>query len=499
MRSGVLSILLCVLAQFSAVQSTGQTTQPLKTAFETFSSDPALAGANWSFIVTDVTNGNEIISFNADRHIVPASVQKLVTTATAIQLLGHDYTYHTNIEYSGSISDDGILNGDLYIRGSGDPSLGSTRLDDSLSIERVFIKWHSYIVNAGIREIDGNIISDESIFDLEMIPRQWLWEDIGNYFGAGASGLTVNENQYTVYFNAGSSLGSPATVVDSSPYIPGMNFINEVTTARAGTGDQVYIFGIPYGNERRLTGTVPISARNFPVRGSMPDPPAFISKSFLEFLKDKGIKVTGKHSTYRTAPDDGIIVAGSRQQLGSWESPPLFDIIYHTNHASLNTYSENLLKTIGYKMAGSGSFESGLESLSGFWAGKGSSADLTGLRDGSGLSPVNRVPASSINDLLMISFNHPSFGVFLSSLPLAGYSGSIAGHLHGSRSEGILRAKSGFLSNVRAYAGYTVMTNGNMASFVLIVNDYQGSAAAMGQKMLRLLDSVTGHNGTPLM
>lgn len=499
MFSRLLNLLACGLTAILTIQANGQQAYSLKNAFEAFRSDPAVRNANWSIIVADATSGTEILSFNADKPIVPASTQKLVTTATALRLLGHDHSYHTAIEYTGRISNDGTLTGDLYIRGSGDPSLGSARLNDSLKIENVFSKWHQYILDAGISRIDGNIISDESIFDPEMIPRHWLWEDIGNYFGAGASGLTVNENEYTVYFNAGNSLGSPATVVSSSPRIPGMKFINEVTTAQTGTGDQVYIFGIPYGSERRLTGTIPLNARNFSVRGSMHDPPSYLSAGFLDFLKDNGIVVTGTSSTYRTAPADGIITAESGQPLGIWESPPLFDIIYHTNHSSVNSYAENLLKTIGHTKSGTGSFESGLASVSAFWGEMGANTDLSGLRDGSGLSPVNRISASSLNEILLMSFDHPSFGVLLNSLPLAGYSGSLAGQLHGSASEGILRAKSGFLSNVRAYAGYTIMSNGNMASFVFIVNDYQGGAAAMGQKMLRLLDAVTSHNGRPVL
>jgi serine-type D-Ala-D-Ala carboxypeptidase/endopeptidase (penicillin-binding protein 4) len=180
--------------------------------------------------------------------------------------------------------------------------------------------------------------------------------------------------------------------------------------------------------------------------------------------------------------------------LGIWHSPDLFELLYRTNHISSNTYAEALLKTIGYEMSREGSTKAGLQTIYQYWADKG--VDLHGARlvDGSGLSPVNRISPGQLSGLLNKMAGEKEFPVFLNTLPLAGYSGSLARHFHGSSAEGLLRAKSGFLSNTIAYAGYTPMENGHLAAFVIIVNDYQGTSANMRQKILELMNSIRSHN-----
>lgn len=488
-------LLITLFLSIPSFVTAGSGPSPLERAFKEFHADPSLQNAGWTFYVMDVTAGKPILEHNIHKPLLPASLQKLVTTSTAIMMLGNDHQYETLLQHDGTVDRRGVLRGNLYIKGSGDPSFGSSQLEFSPDLDEVFEEWLNIISRIGITKITGSIIADERIFDDEMVPRRWLWEHIGNYFGAGSSGLSVHENEYTVYFKAGPSVGSPAEVIGTVPEVPGMSFVNEVTTGATGSGDQVYIFGAPWTSERQLTGTVPLGANDFPVRGSMPDPPGFLAEHFRLHLQNNGIEIEGESASYRTIKPKDIFVSDDRVTLSTHYSPLFFDIIYRTNLHSVNSYAENLLKTIALQDMEQGTLNGGIETLQNFWQENGMNTEQMMLHDGSGLSPSNRLTSEQLMTVLSTISQHAAFTLLLQSLPLAGYSGSLASQFRGSASEGQLRAKSGYLNNVRSYAGYTTMQNGNLAAFIIIANDYKASPAAMRLKMVRLMDAITRHTG----
>ncbi len=491
------TLFIIVISQvFSHAQAPGES--PLERHFNILSESDALKHGSWCFMVYDTSADTLIMSHNSRQRMVPASTQKLITTASALLMLGHDYQYNTMLQHDGEVDEAGTLHGNLYIKGSGDPAFGSSHMHDTLSLDTVYARWKNMLDETGIQRINGHIIADGRVFDDEMVPPRWLWGHIGNYFGAGSTGLTVNENKYTVYFDAGKALAEPATVSHTKPLIPGMSFINEVTTGPAGSGDQVYIFGVPYSSERRLTGTVPLGSVNFPVRGSMPDPAYYASQRLKDYFMAEGIEVSGEATTHRRATRDGVIPFEDRETIATWHAPGMFDIIYRTNLASVNTYAENLLKTIGAETKNEGSRTAGLKAIAEYWDAYDMDPALESLHDGSGLATSNRVTAEQLMTVMIAAANHPTFQILYNSLPLAGYSGSLANHLRGSKSEGVLRAKSGFLNNVISYAGFTPMQNGNLAAFVIIVNDYDGNAGAMRNNLMHLMNSVTLHDGSVL-
>ncbi len=471
---------------------------PLQRHYNAFASHDALQHASWGMMVYDVTADTLILEHNSNQRLVPASIQKVLTTTSALFMLGHDYQYETTLQHDGEITGAGVLQGNLYIKGSGDPAFGAIAMHDSLALDSIYSEWEKALRAEGIMQIDGHIIGDERVFDEEMVPPRWLWSHIGNYFGAGSSGLTVNENEYTVYFDAGEAIGAPAHVSHIDPLIPDISFLNDVTTGPIGSGDQVYIYGAPYIAERHLTGTVPLGAESFPVRGSMPDPPLFAAQSLKNHLIANGLQVDGIATTHRRAARDGVIPLDTREDIASWSSPNLFDIIYRTNMASQNSYAENLLKTIGYHTQAKGSRTAGLQAIADYWEFYGMDPELTSLHDGSGLSGSNRLTPDQLITAMAAAARHPTFNILFHSLPLAGYSGTLANHLRGSSSEGVLRAKSGFLNNVMAYAGYTPMQNGSLAAFVIIVNDYDGNTVGMRSQLMHLMNSITQHDGSVL-
>ncbi len=486
-----LVVLLLFCFCFSGWSFAGNT---LERELNRFASDPSLKNATWGLTVIDVKTGRTIVAHNQHMALSPASTQKLITTATALLMLGNDFRYQTTLGYSGFIDPSGILHGNLIVKGSGDPTFASTQLHDSLRLEMVFMQLTQAINKAGIRKVNGRIIIDESVFDNELVPRKWLWEDIGNYFGSGASGLTVNENMYTIFFEPGHQLGHPAKVLRTEPAIPDMVFINQVTTGPHGSGDQVNIFGAPYQMQRTLTGTVPHGRSNFAVRGSIPDPPGFFAAAFSNFLTQNGIAQSFPPTTHRIEITAGNKVAEIEKVLGTLASPTITHIAARTNLHSVNSYAENLLKTIGLSAKATGSNPAGIEAMIEFWKSRGLDIGGMFLYDGSGMSPSNRMTTAQLASILRTMAQSPQYESFLAGFPLAGRSGSLANLFRGTASEGVLRAKSGFISNVRSYAGYTTTTNGKILAFAFIVNDYQGTPANMREKMIKVMDAITRYN-----
>lgn len=456
--------------------------------------DPGMNHATWGFYAVDVQNNRVVAARNENQLLVPASTLKVLTTASAIKMLGSDFRFETKLAHTGYIDSLGNLTGDLVILGSGDPSFMSTFLHDSLSQTRVLENWLAVLKHAGIKHIAGRVFADESVFDNELIPRKWLWEDMGNFFGAGASGLTVNENMYTVFFQPGDTIGQPAKVVGTNPVVSGMDFLNQVNTGPRNSGDQVYIFGAPYQMQRTLKGTVPLGSNNFPVRGSIPDPPMFVAEILSEFLKFNGILQNNLPVSVRTASLQGLSRGEITGVFTTWYSPTMAALAARANLHSVNTYTENMVKAIGAHLKGQGTTIAGIDTIIGFWKGQGVSVDGMFLFDGSGLAPSNRVTVKQLTQVLSLMANDPNFEQYQSGFPLAGRSGSIATQFIGTPSEGLLRAKSGTLTNVHGFAGYTRTDDGRLLAFVIIVNHFQGTSAALRTHLINIMDAVTRYN-----
>ncbi len=461
---------------------------------EIFAKDPSLKTASWGFTVYNVMTGEEIISVNPDLSLIPASTLKIVTTGAALNILGKDFRYETLLEYTGKIDDTGVLHGNIYIKGSGDPTFGSPHMNDTKPFDEIFSNWIDSVQKLGTKEINGKVIADESVFDNELVPREWTWEDVGNYYGAGSSGLTIRENKYTVYFEPDLTPGKPARVLKTDPPMPWIGFINQVNTAEPNTGDNVYILGSPYSNTRWLTGTVPAGIAEFGVRGSMPDPAYFCARHFNDLLVENGIQISEEPTTSRIIQESYRFEPQERYTLARHLSPPLEKIVERVNTHSVNTYAENLLKTIGLNKQGEGSTKAGIKSVKEFWSNEG--IDIQGLymHDGSGLAQKNRITPQQLTDILVNLANGPQASPFLESLAVGGRTGTLSHLFGGDLSQDNLIAKSGFLSNVIGYAGYTNTKNNEFLVFVLIVNDYDGPARMMRNKMIKLLDNISHLN-----
>lgn len=421
--------------------------------------------------------------FNPDQALVPASTMKVITTATALEILGPDYRFQTVLEHTGKVTEDGVLHGSVIIRGGGDPTLGASQIVDT------FTKWQAALTGAGIKKIDGQIIGDESIFGTKPIPDSWQWNDIGNYYGAGACGLTFHQNQFFCRFETGAA-GDPANLLGTDPRLPGIQLINEMRTGPAGSGDQGYIYGFPFAKVFYLRGTVPAGGGTFTIKGSLPDPAFFCARAFTKHLNERDFPVSGEPTTVRLQEIDGGGTSGERQQLLVQDSDPLSRIAKVTNFKSNNLMAECIHRAIGVKLAGEGSTEAASLAITGHWAAKGIGMTGFAMDDGCGLARANTVTARQMAEILYRITKTETSGEFRATLPTAGRDGTLRGIGGGSPSEGRVHAKSGSLDRVKSYCGYVDGLSGKGYAFAIFINHHDAEAAAVKASVVRVWNRI---------
>ncbi|MEM1216095.1 MAG: D-alanyl-D-alanine carboxypeptidase/D-alanyl-D-alanine-endopeptidase [Bacteroidota bacterium] len=474
-------LLSCWLSTTAHAQSTLQRTinQWAASAF----SDHASLGV----CVTDASTGEYLAGFQPNLSLIPASNLKAVTTATALGVLGGDYRFTTVLAYDGKLSEDGVLDGNLYLIGSGDPTLGSPEMEGVLGLPALLERWRLAVQRAGIRRVTGRVIGDDLVFTSAATGSHYQWLDMGNYYGCGAFGLNIHENLYYLHFQQTSRLGATPRVAEVTPTIPGLQFTNEVTSDKKGTGDNAYIYGTPYTYQRFLRGTIPVGNDRFIIKGAIPDPPLFAAQQLTQALESVGILCSRPPASLRHLAVAERSVA-QRTSLDEYASPPLRAIVDRTNQKSVNLYAEILLRAIGQARAEEGSLAGGLNAQADYWTGLGLDLGGVHLFDGSGMSPRNVLPTRVICNLLSLAYRQERIREdLLNSLPLAGRTGSLRNYFKGTAAEGRLRAKSGYIEGVRAYSGYVPDRTGRTLAFSLIVNNYDGSAGDARRQLFQLM------------
>lgn len=435
-----------------------------------------------SFSLKSTRDGRTLFELNQQQSLPSASILKLVSTATVLSVLGGDYAYKTYLEYDGQILGD-TLRGNLYLRGTGDPSLGSDRFKGYPGSADLLTRWANAVRKAGIRYVQGQVVADPTFFDDKALADSWVWGDLGNYYGAGVQGLNFNENLYRISFRAGREVGDPTEVLGTVPELPYLKIINQVTTGEAGSGDQVYIYTSPLGDAVRLTGTVPRGASSFAVKGAVPNPAYTAAFLLTASLKIGAVGVAGTPDVLAVAGG----VATPRTVLDQYNSPTLRELCQQTNWWSINLYADAFLKTVGQRLDGKAPFDEAVKSEAAYWRGKG--ADMRGfyVKDGSGLSPTGSLTTQNLTDVLIAVTKDKTFPDFYNSIAVLGESGTVRNIGKRTKAAGNVRAKSGSIEGTRAYAGYVVTKQGERLSFALIAHKYLPDGSGEISRALREL------------
>ena len=434
--------------------------------------------------------GQTIIDIDADNMLLPASNMKLISTGAALHALGGDYRYKTSIGYDGNIIE-GVLIGDLYIIGGGDPTIASK---DSIAapVQNTFARWERIIRDAGISEIDGRVIGTSGDFFSGMTEEAtWLWNDIGTYYGAGATGLMFYENMQSFEVSAGAEPGADINIAPSYPEVPWMEFRYECSTGKAGTGDQLYMYTSDLAPVAEVRGTFAVDRKPKRVDCSNKFPELTCSHNFKKWLEEHGISCSQEASDTRLnrIPEPENITI-----IGSTESPTLRRIAFETNHASNNLYAETLFRTLGKELKAEGSYDSSYVAVRNILKDIG--IDLSRgqkIQDGSGLSRQNLISPDFFCRYLEAIMGSPCFEDFVESLPSPGGTGTLASNMknYPAEDKARIKVKSGSMSGVRCYSGYIIPREGckeETIIFSIMVNN----CTAPTWKVRPLMDKIMG-------
>ncbi len=478
---------LCFLSAFVIFTGTIFAQNTIQTAIDVFASDPSFANASISFMAVDCSTGTTLASKNPNLALPPASTTKLWSTATAYQLLGKDYTPTTRLYIDGTIKDS-VLNGNLWVRGGGDIALGS-RYYNGDGIEDTFLRsWCDTLKKRGIKQITGAIIADGSEFGYEGAPDGWAWGDLGNYYGAAASGLPIYDNMLRYYFATSKTAGAATSFLRTFPTVPGLSFHNYVTSG--GNGDNSYIYGAPYSLDRFGTGTLECGNSKFMVKGSLPDPELTFAQEFMRVLKEKGFKISDSCATVRNMAS---MAAHNRYAgktlLYTHTGKPLNSVAWWTNMKSVNTFAEEILCWVGYGTNGDGSIENSLSKEYNFWSSKINTSGLY-LKDGSGLSRANAISANHFCQMLKYMTTGRDFEHFYATLPVAGVSGTLSDVCENQAGEKRVHAKSGTMKRIKSYAGYVETKSGKRLAFAIIINNYNCSNEATLDRIEKVMNAM---------
>jgi len=463
-------LLLASLVMWHGLAVAQSPVQKLEQAYKVLTADPQTKYALTSLCVLDANTGQVIFGRNENIGMATASTLKTITAATAFGILGKDFKYQTRLAYSGTINN-GVLKGDLVIIGGGDPTLGSPRYSQSKENE-ILSQWVKAIKEAGIKQIEGRIIGDDSAWGTSSMPLGWTWQDMGNYYGAAPSALSWRENQFDIHLKSGSSVGQPVTMVKVQPAMPYLQIVNELTTGQAGTGDNAYAFLPPLSPIAYLRGTWGLGIRKVGIAAALPDPAYDVAYRLQDTLKRLGIASLKEVSTSRKLSAEKLPMPAITKELLNINSPSLSQIIYWFNKKSINLYGENLMRTLAWKAGKPATTANGTAIAIEYWKERGIDPNALNMADGSGLSPATRVTTYAMAKILYQSQQEPWFKDFYESLP----------EFNG------MKIKSGSINDVSAFAGYYTNPAGKKYIVVINVNNYNGSG--INKKIYKALDAL---------
>jgi serine-type D-Ala-D-Ala carboxypeptidase/endopeptidase (penicillin-binding protein 4) len=461
----------------------------LDSAFIEFRRDKSLLNANISFLVIDLDKDTIFQAYNDSVSLPAASTVKLFSTASAIEILGKDYQPKTKVYSNVSLDTIGVLEGDLIVKGAADISLGSQYFSSDDTLNRVMTLWADTLYKLGLRRVKGKLIGDGSAFGYRGAPDGWTWEDLGNYYGAFPSGLSIYDNMVRYYFYVGPSRTRPV-LTSTFPLIPNLVLRNNLLSLN-GVGDNSLIYGGPYSYERTIRGSLGSNNRSFLVKGSMPDPENQFLNALKEELQKRGVIIDGEAVGLRTIGDNVNTPIDYSNKVTLYEhvGKSVADVAYWTNMKSINVFAETLTSWIGLENNGDGSVENGVSVIENYWKNKIYSNGLD-LTDGSGLSRSNSVNARNFCSLLHYMYHSNNKDVFLNTLPVAGQTGTLSYFCKGQCSEGKIMAKSGTMRRIKSYAGYVNTVSGKRLAFALIVTNYSCSNNAIMKKMEAVMNAM---------
>ncbi|MDL0434780.1 MULTISPECIES: D-alanyl-D-alanine carboxypeptidase/D-alanyl-D-alanine-endopeptidase [unclassified Niallia] len=422
---------------------------------------PELKGSLTGISIRDQNSGQVLFEQMAVTRLAPASNLKLLTAAAALSVLGPDYRFQTEIYTDGKL-EDGVLSGNVYLKGKGDTTLLASDLD----------KIAEHLHAKGINQINGSIIGDASWYDDVPYSVDLAWSDESTYYGAPVSALTMSpDKEYdagTIMMKVkpGAKAGSRA-LVSVLPSSLKLEINNKTTTAAQGAKEDIEAEREHGGESISLKGNIPKGAEETKVWVAVESPPDMVLDVFTQALAKQNITWTGQVKEGKTPDLSTPIIVH--------KSMPLSELLIPFMKLSNNTIGETLLKEMGRVEKGEGSFDEGIAVLRDQLTQFGLDKNKILLRDGSGISPIDLITANDLSTLLFNVQKHAWFPIYEKALPVSGnkdrmIGGTLRNRLFSENTKGAVKAKTGTLSAVSSLSGYVRSKSGKTYIFSILLN-----------------------------
>lgn len=491
-------LLLCCLGVASPAgadeptRSAGGRSYPRGAAFQALAEDADFRAANYAIQVVNTRTGDEVWAWDADELLAPASVTKVVTTAAAMTKLGATWRFRTWVMYDGEITPEGILEGNLYIKGGGDPTF---------VIEKAW-KIVQDVKRKGIKEIKGDIVFDDSYFDREYLINGWdKRTDIasGPSYFAPLGAFTLNNNTAGLVIEPGPEVDTPARVYFEVESPKHLLIESEANTVAKGRRPWLELerevdpktFTVTF----KIKGDVPLGSAPEVHYRTVGNPLAFTLSAFEKVIRDERLKFSGKIRVAEapkpgTNPKDAKLIADIA-------SPPLHEVANHTNKYSSNLMAEQMLKALGAEVKGlPGTATKGVAVVADYLADIGVPAGSYTMVNGSGLARDTRFSPAQINAVLLDMYNNPKLAPeFMSSLSVGGVDGTLRRRFD-ELGEGMVRGKTGSINSVNCVTGYARGSDGDTYVFTVLANDVTKGRAVRNVQD-QLLDIIMKSLGPP--
>jgi serine-type D-Ala-D-Ala carboxypeptidase/endopeptidase (penicillin-binding protein 4) len=432
--------------------------------------------ASWGLMVSDADTGEVLYSFNASRYFTPASNAKLFTTAMALATLGPDFRIRTTVESAAQPDSSGHLEGDLVLVGRGDANLSSRVIpfvehaERNGPPEKALADLADRVVAAGVKEISGDIVADDSYFAPERYPPGWGIDDAVWSYGSAVSALAINDNYISVILRPGATIGAPLTYT-AAPW-PGIYELrNDALTSAGGNEPMLRLERDLDSRVFHLTGTLPLNAPPRELQLAVTQPAENAAAILTQLLQARGVRVEGHSRARHGDRNVQSEPAPSLHVLADHISPPLLEDVRLTNKLSMNLHAELLLRIAAKEKAAATTMDDAVAFATAFRQSIGIAPDEVQLADGSGLSRGDLVTPQSVVQLLKYAGRQPWGADFIATLPVAGQDGTLENRMRGTAAAGQVHAKTGLVEHVNSLSGYATTRRGAHLIFAIFGNN----------------------------
>jgi serine-type D-Ala-D-Ala carboxypeptidase/endopeptidase (penicillin-binding protein 4) len=464
------------LAQPSVIDARDRRVRALQADLASILAAPVVAHGLVAMAVISLDRHDVLFRHNADRLVMPASNMKILTLAAAAERLGWDYTFPTTIRAAGPIVD-GVLQGDLVVHGSGDPTLNARQVSPT-----VLDGWADAIRAAGIHRVAGRLVGDDNAFDDQPFGQGWSWDYLQDGYAAPVGALQVYEDVVTITIAPGDGAGAPARAEFETP-ASGWAIQNRAVTGAPGSASTLGVQRLRGATLVQVSGSIPAASQAVTRTLAVDNPTTYFLGLLAAALERRGITLAAGAADIDDLPPGGVAAGG--HALLEYQSPPLRDAARTLMAVSQNLYAETILRAIGRVDGRAASAADGRAVVLDVLSAWGVPAGSVVIADGSGLSRYNYATADVIVRILQRMYGDVRHRQpWLASLAAAGEPGTLQKRFVGTAAEGRVRAKTGSIANVRALSGYVLAVGGEQLAFSIVVNN----VTATSEGILEVID-----------